>query len=139
MLKNFFGIKLNSLSEKILSFWEKDFDASLSDNIDYLNKNLENQEEYNSIFSKLLQEMSIFESEDQNKEDKDKKDNNEQESKDENGDQNQSDSEEEKSRQDESLSGTESSGVFDEYKIDEHLVDTDSEKKKFRKYNSKNK
>jgi cobaltochelatase CobT len=129
MLKNFFGIKLNSLSEKILSFWEKDFDASLSDNIDYLNKNLENQEEYNSIFSKLLQEMSIFESEDQNKEDKDKKDNNEQESKDENGDQNQSDSEEEKSRQDESLSGTESSGVFDEYKIDEHLVDTDSEKK----------
>ena len=29
MLKNFFDIKLNPLSENILSFWEKDFNKSL--------------------------------------------------------------------------------------------------------------
>ena len=52
MLKNFFDIKLNSLSEKILSFWENDFKTSLDKHLKYLNKNLENQEIYNAKFSK---------------------------------------------------------------------------------------
>ena len=43
MLKNFFNIKLNPLSEKILSFWENDFKSTLEKHIDYLSKNLENQ------------------------------------------------------------------------------------------------
>ena len=35
------GIKLNKLSEKILSYWEKDFKNSFTKHIEYLNKNLE--------------------------------------------------------------------------------------------------
>ena len=30
MLKKFHGIELNSLTNKMLSFWEKDFDQSIS-------------------------------------------------------------------------------------------------------------
>ena len=63
MLKNFLGIKLNSLSEKILSYWEKDLKSSFEKHLLYLNQNIENQEKYNSKFSEILQEMEIFDSE----------------------------------------------------------------------------
>ena len=60
MLKNFLNIKLNTLSTKILSFWKKDFDSSLINNIKFLYKNIENQEIYNSKFSEILEKMNIF-------------------------------------------------------------------------------
>jgi len=40
MLKNFFNIKLNPLSDKILSFWNEEFNSSLGKHINFLNKNL---------------------------------------------------------------------------------------------------
>ena len=46
MLKNFHKIKLNSLTSKMLDFWEKDFNKSILKHIDFLNKNLENQHNY---------------------------------------------------------------------------------------------
>ena len=55
MLKNFFNIKLNHLSEKILSFWKDDFKSNLDKHLKFLNNNLENQDVYNSKFSKILQ------------------------------------------------------------------------------------
>ena len=70
MLKNFFDIKLNRLSEEILSFWEKEFKSSFDIHLTDLKKNLETQEIYNSKFSKLLEEMEIFDSEDSNEEQK---------------------------------------------------------------------
>ena len=73
MLKNFFDIKLNPLSNKILSFWEKEFNSSLNKHINFLSKNIENQEKYNSKFSKILQEMDIFETENEKNEDEKKK------------------------------------------------------------------
>ena len=58
MLKKFFKIKLNPLCKKILGFWENDFNSYLDEHYDYLNKNLENQEMYNSKFSEYeLSEM----------------------------------------------------------------------------------
>ena len=63
MLKKFHNIKLNELTSKILKFWEKDFDQSISEHVDYLKNNLENQNTYGSRFSKILQEMDIFQSE----------------------------------------------------------------------------
>ena len=96
MLKNFFDIELNSLSNKILSFWEKEFNSSLSKHINFLNKNIENQEEYNSKFSKILQEMGIFESE--NEKNEDEKNKNEQNDSLENNNQNQAQDEQEKSK-----------------------------------------
>ena len=35
MLKNFHNIKLNSLSSKMLNFWEKDFDQSIKKHINF--------------------------------------------------------------------------------------------------------
>ena len=67
MLKNFLNIKLNTISSKILSFWETEFNSSLNNHIKFLNDNIENQEAYNSKFSKILEEMGIFDSEDKNK------------------------------------------------------------------------
>ena len=125
MLKNFFDIKLNPLSNKILSFWEKEFNSSLSKHINFLTKNIENQENYNSKFSKILQGMDIFESE--NEKNEDEKNKNEQDNNLENNDQNQSQDEQEKSKQDENQNGIDSDYDLDEYKIDEQLIDTDSE------------
>jgi len=68
MLKNFFKIHLNPQSEKMLSFWEKDFKKSFDTHLNYLNQNLENQELYNSKFSEILQKMDIFEDENQEEE-----------------------------------------------------------------------
>jgi len=125
MLKNFFDIKLNPLSNKILSFWEKEFNSSLSKHINFLTKNIENQENYNSKFSKILQEMDIFESDNEKNEDETNK--NEQDNNLENNDQNQSQNEQEKNKQDENQNGIDSDYDLDKYKIDEQLIDTDSE------------
>ena len=125
MLKNFFDIKLIPLSEKILSFWENDFKTSLDKHLNYLNKNLENQEIYNSKFSQLLQEMEIFKSEnydeEENQKNEDEQDNNlNRDSENENQD------DQEKSQQDQN--GIDADYDLDEYRMDEQLVDTDSDK-----------
>ena len=125
MLKNFFSIKLNRLSDKILSFWEKEFDSSLGNHINFLTKNLENQKKYNSKFSEILQKMDIFDSDNEKSEDQENK--NEQDDNP-NNDQNQTQEEQEKNRQDESQNGIDGDYDLDEYKMDEQFVDTDSEK-----------
>jgi len=70
LLKNFRKIKLNTISEKKLSFWEKDFDKSIKEHINFLNKNLKNQNEFCSKISEILENMHIFDTEeaDENKE-----------------------------------------------------------------------
>ena len=63
MLKNFHEIELNSLASKMLNFWEKDFEQSMSKHINFLKENLEDQDNYSSKFSQILQGMDIFQSE----------------------------------------------------------------------------
>jgi len=127
MLKNFLGIKLNSFSEKILSYWEKDFKSSFEKHFSYLKKNIENQDNYNSKLSEILQQMKIFESEndDENQENKENEnlnnENNNQDS------QNQTQNEEEK-RKEEDQNGLDGEYDLNESRIDEQLVDTDSDK-----------
>ena len=60
MLKKFHNIKLNTLTTKMLNFWENDFDKSINKHIKFLKDNLENQKIYSSKFSEILQEMNIF-------------------------------------------------------------------------------
>jgi len=85
MLKNFHKIKLNSLTSKMLSFWEKDFNKSILKHIDFLNKSLEDQHNYSLKFSKIIQEMNIFDSkENENKDNEENKDNKEESNNDEN-------------------------------------------------------
>ena len=124
MLKNFLNIKLNSISSEILSFWEKEFNSSIDKHIKFLHDNVENQEAYNSKFSKLLEEMGVFDSENENE----KQDNQDKEQNNENNNQNQADSEQEKTEEQESQNGLDGDYDFDDYSMNEQLVDTDSEK-----------
>jgi len=120
MLKNFLNIKLNTISSKMLSFWEKEFNSSINNHIKFLNKNIENQEVYNSKFSKLLEEMGIFDNgnEEKNQENEENNENNNQ--------QNRSETEQEKTEKDEDSTGPEGDYDFDDYSMNEELVDTDS-------------
>jgi len=142
MMKKFLDIKLNTLSEKVLSYWEKDFDSSFEKHLSYLNKNVENQDNYNSKFSEILKQMEIFDSEDdnENKENQDSENLNNENKEQEN--QNQAQGEEEQKKQEESQNGLDSEYDLNEFKMDEQLVDTDSDKqsseKVIQKMNSKN-
>ena len=59
MIKNFLGIKLNSNSQKILSYWESKFDDKIKKHKEYLIKNINNQETFNSKFSALISELNL--------------------------------------------------------------------------------
>ena len=124
MLKKFLNIKLNTISSKILSFWEKEFNSSLNNHIKFLNKNIENQEAYNSKFSEILEQMGIYDSESENEENEtqDNQENNENNNK-----ENQSEGEQKKSGQEENQNGLDGDYDFDDYSMNEQLVDTDSD------------
>ncbi|MBD1166699.1 cobalamin biosynthesis protein CobT, partial [Pelagibacterales bacterium SAG-MED07] len=122
MLKHFQKIKLNSISEKMLNFWEKDFDKSIKQHFDFLNDNLENQKNYCSKFSEILQNMDIFDTE----ETEENKEENNEEGKDnpsnEDSDSDQED-QKEQSTKDEMEASLDSDFDLDEYKLDEETND----------------
>ena len=128
MLKKFHNIKLNSLSEKMLSFWEKDFDNTINKHIKFLKENLEFQDNYSSKFSEILQEMDVFQNEDN---EETKEENQESDQQDSSNDDQESDSEDkkDKKREDENEVSLDSGYDIDDYKIDEQLIDTDSDTK----------
>jgi len=126
MLKNFYDIKLNSLSSKMLNFWEKEFDQSINKHIHFLKDNFENQNIYGSKFSKILQDMDIF----QNDESEESKENDHDEGQDNpSNDDQESNSEDKKdeNKDQETEASLDSDYDVDEYKLDEQLVDTDSD------------
>ena len=121
MLKKFFNLKLNAISSRMLSFWEKDFSSSIDKHLDFLNKNLEEQDNYGLKFSEILQSMDIFNSNnDENNED------NEQENKSEKNDDNQSDGKEEENKQDETQASLDAGFDLSDQQMDEQLEDSDS-------------
>ena len=125
MLKNFQKIKLNPFSEKILSFWEKDFDKSIKKHFEFLNKNLENQEVYCSKFSEILKDMDIFDTD----ETEESKEENSDEGKDNpSNDNDESENEDQKSQdtKDETQVSMDADYNIDEYNLDEQLSDIDS-------------
>ena len=128
MLKNFLGIKLNSLSEKILGYWEKDFKSSFEKHLSYLRKNIENQDSYNSKLSEILQEMEIFETDNDDENDEDKENANSNNENNNHENQNEKKGEEEKRKQEEEQYGLDGEYDFDDPVMDEQLVDTDSDK-----------
>ena len=74
MLKNFHKIKLNTLASRMLNFWEKDFENSIEKHREFLVNNLENQNTYSLKFSQILQEMDIFQSDEDNEKEKENQD-----------------------------------------------------------------
>ena len=126
MLKNFHNIKLNSLTSKMLNFWEKDFDKSIFEHIEFFKQNLEDQNVYSSKFSQILQEMDIFQSE-ENEEKKDENPEDNQENQSRENDDSEDDDKKDPDKQDEAEASLDSDYNIDEYKLDEQLVDTDSD------------
>ena len=126
MLKKFFNFELNDASSKRLSFWEKDFSLSIDKHLDFLNKNLDDQNNYGSKFTEILENMDVFNSNnDENDKNNDEKDN-EQENKSENNDDGQSDGKEDESKQDETQTSLESGFDLSDQQIDEQLEGSES-------------
>jgi len=126
MLKKFFNLELNVTSSKMLSFWEKDFTSSIDKHLEFLNKNLEDQNNYSLKFSEILGNMDVFNSNnDENQEDKNDKDN-EQESKSENNGDNQSDGNENENKQDETQTSLDVGFDLNDQQMDKKLENSDS-------------
>jgi len=126
MLKKFFNLELNSVSSKMLSFWEKDFTSSIDKHLDFLNENLEDQDSYGLKFSKIFDNMDFFNSNnDENNEDDNEKDN-EKENKTENNDDNQSDGQDGENKQDETQTSLDAGFDINDQQMDGQLEDSDS-------------
>ena len=128
MLKKFFKLKLNAVSSKMLSFWEKDFTQSIDKHLDFLNKNLENQDNYGLKFSEILENMDVFSSNNnEDSEDNNEKDN-QQNNKSENSDNNQSDKKDDDNKQDETQASLDAGFDLSDQQMSEQLEDLDSVK-----------
>ena len=126
MLKKFFNLKLNSTSSKMLSVWEKDFSTFIDKHIDFLNENLEDQENYSLKFSEILENMDIFNSNnEENNQNEDEKDNH-QDTKSENNDENQSDAKEDENKQDEVKASLDAGFDLSDQQMNEQLEDSES-------------
>ena len=126
MLKNFHQIKLNPLTTKMLNFWEKDFEKSIDKHKKFLKENLENQNNYSSKLSEILEQMDIFQSE----EDDEKKENNQDQGQNnpsnEDQDQNSEDNKDENNDQ-ETQATLDADYNVDEFNLDEQLSDSESD------------
>jgi len=126
MIKKFHNIKLNSLSNKMLSYWEKEFDLSINEHINFLRDNFEDQNKYSSKFSEILKNMDIFQTED-NDETKENDQNEDQNNNSNDDSENNEEDKKDQNKENETEASLDSDYDIDEYKLDEQLVDTDSE------------
>jgi len=126
MLKKFFNLELNVVSSKMLSFWEMDFTSSIDKHLDFLKKNLENQDNYGSKFSKILESMDVFNSNNnENNEDNNEKEN-EQNNESDNNDDNQPDGKKNENKQDETQTSLDAGFDLSDQQMDEQLEDSES-------------
>ena len=127
MLKKFHNIELNSLSNKMLNYWENDFDRSINQHLQFLKSNLEDQSNYSLKFSEIFQNMDIFQNEEnEESQEQQSEDNQNNQS----NDDSESDSNDKKDQNKEEEATTKIDSDYDisEYKLDEQLVDSDSDK-----------
>ena len=127
MLSKFHNIKLNDLTNSMLRFWKKDFDKAIEKHLEFLKENVESQSKYSLKFSEILQQMEIFQNE-ENEQTNDENQDNSPNNPSNNDEENESDDRKEQSKEEETEAGFDSDYDIDEYKLDEQLVDTDSDK-----------
>ena len=126
MLKRFFNLKLNAKSSKVLSFWEKDFSSSIEKHIDFLNKNMEDQNNYSSKFSEIFENMDVFSSENEKSEEENNEKEDEKDNKSENNDDDKSDGQDKDDKQDDALSSLDAGFDLNEQHMGDQLEDSDS-------------
>ncbi len=127
LLKKFHEIDLNSQANNMLKFWEKDFDKAIEKHINFLKENLEYQNKFSSKLSEILQEMEIFQNEDNevnNEENSEDGQNNPSNDDQESNDEDKKD----QNKEEEIQASLDYDYEIDEHKLDEQLVDTESEK-----------
>ena len=127
MLNKFHNIKLNPLTTKMLNFWKNDFDKSIEKHIKFLKDNLENQDNFSSKFSEILQEMDIFQNEDSEETKEENQDDGQNNPSNEDSESDNKDNKDQK-KEDETQASLDSDYNIDEYKLDEQLMDTESDK-----------
>jgi cobaltochelatase CobT len=127
MLKNFHQIKLNPLTAKMLSFWERDFEQSITKHKKFLQENLDDQDNYSSRFSQILEEMDIFQSEEENEKKEENQDQGQDNPSNNDENQDQQDSKDE-NKDNESQANLDADYNIDEFNLEEQLSDVDSEK-----------
>jgi cobaltochelatase CobT len=126
MLKKFFNLELNAVSSKMLSFWEKDFTSSIDKHLDFLSKNLENQDNYSLKFSEILENMDVFNSNNSEDNNDDNEEDNKQDNKSENSDDNQSGVKEDENKQDETQTSLDAGFDLSDQQIDGQLEDSET-------------
>ena len=126
MLKNFHKIKLNTLTSRMLNFWEKDFENSIEKHKEFLMNNLQDQNTYSSKFSQILEEMDIFQSD----EDKEKEEENQDQGQDNPSNDNEnSDNEDSKDENNdqETQASLDADFSIDEFNLDEQFNEVESD------------
>ncbi|MDA7703454.1 cobalamin biosynthesis protein CobT [Candidatus Pelagibacter sp.] len=126
MLNKFFKLKLNDVSTKMLNFWKKEFDESIDKHFDFLNKNLEDQNNYSLKFSEILENMDVFASNNEENNDESDEQENEQDNKSENDNDSQSDDKEEEGKQDDNQTSLDAGFDLSDQQMEEQLEDSDS-------------
>ena len=121
IIEKFFKLNLSEISQKTLSYWRKDFDKNFDNHLNYLIDNFENQENYNSKFSHLLEKMDIFEN-DQNQESNQNQDNQNQSNNDTSGDEENNDKQDSQDKVSEDQLSVET-----DYDVNQFRMEEDSE------------
>ena len=128
ILKKVFNLNINKDCEKVLSYWYKELNEAFKNYIQFFQENLQNQNEYNSKISEILENMDLFENNDETQNNNENQDN-----EDESG--NNNENQEQNSDQDQSPQETkeDSKSVdadydFSEHQLEENLIDKDNEK-----------
>ena len=121
IIEKFFKLNLSEISLKTLSYWRKDFDKNFDNHLNYLIDNFENQENYNSKFSQLLEKMDIFEN-DQNQESNQNQDNQNESNNDTSGDEENNDKQDSQDKVSEDQLSVET-----DYDVNQFRMEEDSE------------
>ena len=134
LLKNFFNIKLNSGSQKLLNYWEDKFGAVIKEHKQFLIKNLENQESFNSKISSILSELDLENiNNDSNSNDEESTDNNAKDSNESNDE--KSNAKDDSNEQDPISQQIESE--VSEFRIDEQVEPGENEEQSTKNVNQK--
>ncbi len=121
IIEKFFKLNLSEIPLKTLSYWRKDFDKNFYNHLNYLIENFENQENYNSKFSQLLEKMDIFKN-DQNQESNQNQSNQNQSNNDTSGDEENNDKQDSQDKVSEDQLSVET-----DYDVNQFRMEEDSE------------
>jgi len=109
----------------MLNFWEKDFNSSIEKHINFLSKNIENQNNYSLKFSEILESMDVLSSNNEKNEEEDSEKDDQQDSKSENDNNNKSD-EHEEDQKNEAQTSLNAGFDLSDQQMDGQLEDADS-------------